>query len=132
MPKYEPIDAAVAIETSSSDLAAIKWDTYGIVAEFIIPHDAERLLRVTFDKPCIVRIVDEMALSTEDDFEPTQGLVSRHLAYRVRGAQFESTQSSDWNYVNAPAAHYRFITGWACLDVLSAASPSFAIVDHPR
>jgi hypothetical protein len=48
----------------------------------LLPDDDERALRVTFNEPCIIRILDEMALGTEKD-GPTEGLVPNHFAYRV-------------------------------------------------
>jgi hypothetical protein len=77
-----------------------------------------------------VRILDEMPLSTEHESETSHGLVSDHFAYRLQGSAFAEAQSEAWKFVNAPATHYRFITGWACMDVLSAAFPSFAMLDQ--
>jgi hypothetical protein len=34
--------------------------------------------------------------------------------------------------VSAPVTHYQFVTGWACMDVLSAAPPVFAVVRRER
>jgi hypothetical protein len=68
-----------------------------------------------------------MPLSTEDD-GPSEGLVPDHFAYRVEGSAFVDAQSEAWKLVNAPVAHYRFITGWACMDVLSSGQPSFTVI----
>jgi hypothetical protein len=68
-----------------------------------------------------------MALSTEDD-QPPVGLVAEHLAYRVEGATFAATQSSTWKAAFGPIKHFRFITGWACLDVLTGVMPAFSVV----
>jgi hypothetical protein len=56
------------------------------------------------------------------------GLVSEHFAYRLEGAAFARLQSGAWKEVNAPVTHYQFVTGWACLDVLTAATPAFAVM----
>jgi hypothetical protein len=106
---------------------SFEWSTNGITAEFILPDDDAHLLRVSFDKPCIVRILDEMPLSTEEDDTPNEGLVSEHFAYRLEGAAFARLQSSAWK-VSAPVTHYRFVTGCACMDVLTAATPVFVVV----
>ena len=102
------------------------------MADFIIPDDNVHLLRVTFDRQCIVRLLDEMPLSTETDDGPVEGLVPEHFAYRIEGAAFSRTQSEGWKevqkVVQAPVTHYRFVTGWACMDVLSSAVPDFEIV----
>ena len=92
------------------------------------PGEDDHLLRVTFAKACIVRLLDEMPLSTEDDDTPNEGLVSEHFAYRVEGAAFARMQPETWKSVFGPVTHYQFVTGWACMDVLSGAAPSFSIV----
>ncbi len=128
MPKYSPIDTGVPLQASQSDLALLQWSTNGIAADFILPHDENHLLRVSFDKQCIIRILDEMPLSTEQDYTPTEGLVSEHFAYWLEGAAFARLQSNAWKEVSGPITHYRFVTGWACLDVLTAAPPVFSLV----
>jgi hypothetical protein len=83
MPRYSPIDAGVPLKASLSDLASLHWSTNGIVADFVLPDDEAHLLRVSFDRQCIIRILDEMPLSTEEDDTPNEGLVSEHFAYRL-------------------------------------------------
>jgi len=128
MPIYEPIDTGIAIKASLSDLAAFQWDTNGIVADFILPEDDAHVLRVSFDRQCIVRLLDEMPLSTEVDHRLNEGLVSEHFSYLVRGADFARIQSSTWKEVSGDPEHYQFVTGWACMDVISSGKPSFAVV----
>jgi hypothetical protein len=118
----------VPLQASRSDLASFEWSTNGITADFIFPDDDAHLLRVSFDKQCIVRILDEMPLSTEENDTPNEGLVPEHFAYRIEGAAFARLQSSAWKEVSAPVTHYQFVTGWACMDVLTAATPAFAVV----
>ena len=130
MPRYHPIDVPTAIPASESDMVAFHWKTEGIVADFAIPSDASNVLRVLFDKQCIVRLLDEMPISTEEDGGPSEGLVAEHFAYRVEGSAFADAQSSTWKQVCAPVSHWRFITGWACMDVLSNAAPTFSVVAH--
>lgn len=130
MPKFEPFDTGFPIKASVSNLVAFRWETTGITADFELPGDATRVLRVTFDRECIVRILDEMPLSTEDDETPNEGLVSEHFAYRLEGARFADAQSEAWKRVNGSVRHYRFITGWACMDVLSGGTPTFSIEDR--
>lgn len=122
------MDAGVPLRASSSDLVAFQWQTIGISADFSLPDDEGRLLRVSFDRPCIVRLLDEMPLSTEEDETPHEGLVPEHFAYRLDGARFARIQSETWKEVCGPVAHYQFVTGWACMDVLSGGSPTFLIV----
>jgi hypothetical protein len=107
---------------------SFEWLASGVRADFILPDDDAHLLRVSFDKQCIVRIPDEMALSTEENDSPNEGLVSEHFAYLLDGAVFARIQSSAWKHASAPVSHYQFVTGCACMDVLTAATPSFAVV----
>lgn len=131
MPLYEPIETGVRLNALASDLLSIRWETNAISADFILPDDDEHVLRISFDGPCIVRLLDEMALSTEKDDTPDKGLVANNFAYRLEGARFACSQSETWREVSAPVGqsttHYRFVTGWACMDVLSGAIPSFSI-----
>ena len=127
MPTYFPIDAGVSFACDESDLIAINWRRDNLSADFILPGVEGRLVRVRFNEATIVRLVDEFPLSTEQDTK-TEGLVSRHFAYRVEGAMFADTQSEAWKVNFHPTSHYRFITGWGCMDVLSKAAPSFEIV----
>jgi hypothetical protein len=128
MARYEPIDPGVPISASRSDLFAFEWQVNGITADYILPDDDEHALRVSFDQPCIVRLLDEMPLSTEEDDSPDEGLIAEHFAYRLDGARFAHLQSQAWKEVSGPVTHYRFITGWCCMDVLSGGNPSFLVV----
>lgn len=94
MPRYDPIDVGMPLQASGSDLVAFEWTTSGITADFLLPDDDAHLLRVPFGQPCIIRLLDEMPLSTEEDDTPNDGLVSEHFAYRVEGAAFVRLQSS--------------------------------------
>ena len=128
MPRYEPIASGVPLKASASDLIAFHWEVNGITADFILPDDERHALRVSFDRQCIVRLVDEMPLSTEQEDTPSEGRVPEHFAYRAEGARFARLQSETWKEISAPVRHYQFVTGWGCMDVLSAASPSFSVV----
>ncbi|CAX17162.1 protein of unknown function (plasmid) [Methylorubrum extorquens DM4] len=86
---------------------------------------------MSFDRPCIVRLLDEMSLSTEDDDAPSEGLIPENFAYRVEGAQFARIQSDAWKEIYKPVSHYLFVTGWGCMDVLSGGVPVFLLVDRP-
>jgi hypothetical protein len=128
LPRYFPIDAGVSFDCVQSDLLAIRWTTDSLSADFILPETEGRALRVCFNGATIVRLLDEMPLSTEQGTE-NEGLVSRHFAYRVEGSTFADTQSEAWKSVWHPVCHYEFITGSGCMDVLSRAGPSFEVVD---
>ncbi len=131
MPTYEAIDIGVSLRAADSDLIAFEWRTNGITAVFILPDDGTRALRVSFDRPCIVRLSDEMAVSTEEEDTPNEGLVPNHFAYRLEGARFSRLQSETWKEVSGPVTHFQFVTGWGCVDVLSGGSPSFSVIPRP-
>lgn len=131
MPTYEAIDIGVSLRAADSDLIAFEWRTNGITAVFILPDDGTRALRVSFDRPCIVRLSDEMAVSTEEEDTPNEGLVPNHFAYRLEGARFSRLQSETWKEVSGPVTHFQFVTGWGCVDVLSGGSPSFLVIPRP-
>lgn len=128
MPIHYPIDSGVPLAASRSDLVGFHWRANGISADFALPSDKSQVLRVSFDRQCIVRLLDEMPLSTEDDDGPNEGLVADHFAYRIEGAMFARTQSSTWKETMGPVSHYQFVTGWGCMDVLSSGEPSFTLV----
>lgn len=128
MPRYFPIDASVSFDCVQSDLLTIRWKTDSLSADFILPGTEGRAPRIAFKGATIVRLLDEMPLSTERGTK-NEGLVSRHFAYRVEGSTFADTQSEAWKLVWHPVCHYRFITGSGCMDVLSRAEPSFEVVD---
>ncbi|QND50313.1 hypothetical protein HB780_22565 [Rhizobium lusitanum] len=69
-----------------------------------------------------------MPLSTEDSAENV-GLIPDHLAYTIEGSKFWNDQSEAFKSAYAGCKHYRFITGWNCIDVISMFAPSFAIAD---
>ena len=83
---------------------------------------------MTFDNQTIIRLLDEMPLSTETEPDEREGLVPYHFAYRVEGARFAEIQSETWKEVAGPIYHYQFVTGWGCMDVLCRATPSFSLV----
>lgn len=117
------------IDCVQSDLRELRWTDDTVVADFTIPGDEHNVLRVLFaNHSVIIRILDEMPLNTENEGAPKEGLVPHHFAYRVEGATFEKTQSETWKFTQHPATHYRFLTGWTCLDVLSAKEPVFQVV----
>ena len=130
MPKYYVIEQPHAIKTSLSDLIALTWKDRGLVADFIIPGDDQKALRVHFDRTHIVRILDEMPLSTENEDSRSEGLVSEHFAYWVEGSLFWKSQSEAFKAVFKNARHYRFITGWTCLDVISDVEPSVRLAER--
>lgn len=132
MPNYTPIHFGVAVKSSQSMLLDFRWRMDGITSDFLIPGDESRTLRVEFERVEVVRLLDEMALSTESETTAINGLVPNHLAYLVDGSLFWSSQSEALKTVHPTARNYRFITGWVCVDVISTTEPSFTVTDVPR
>jgi len=100
--RYFSIDAGVRFDCVRSDLHTIRWQADGdLSADFILPGTEGRTLRVRFNGPTIVRLLDEMPLSTEQRTK-NDGLVSRHFAYRVEGSTFAETQSEAGNWLVIP------------------------------
>jgi hypothetical protein len=127
LPKYQTLEQPLAIQTSVSDLLTLTWKGSGIIADFIIPGENQKALRVSFQKTEIIRILDEMPLSTEEDTK-NMGLVSEHFAYVVEDSLFWTSQSWAFKMVCSKARHYRFITGSNCLDVISNVEPNMSVV----
>lgn len=129
MLKMIPLIVQPEIKASLTDMLDFQWETSAVKATFIIPDSPNKALQVSFRGQCIVRILDEMALSTEND-ELAEGLVADHFVYRVENALFFQTKSEAFKATHPAVAHYRFITGWTCLDVIAGAEPFFKVVER--
>lgn len=128
MPKYHLIQQPLIIKTSLSDLVSLVLKDGALTADFVIPGDDRHALRVQFERVEITRTLDEMPLSTEDEDTPNEGLLAEHFAYLVDGSRFWSQQSWAFKVGNAKARHFRFITGWTCLDVIASGQPKLSVV----
>ena len=128
MPTYYPLDIGAPLQASRSDLIDLRWSAGEITADFELPDHQDQALRIFFDCPCIVRLLDEMPLSTEADNSLDIGRVLEHFAYRVKGANFEAAQSETWKFAVGPLTHYQFVTGMTCMDVLAKVAPVFTLI----
>jgi hypothetical protein len=128
MTKYFPFADEINIPCSWSDMLTLQWQNNALTATFLIPGNERQVVRVHFSEAQIIRILDEMPLSTELDPSPVVGLVPDHFAYRVEGARFWLMQSEAFRLIHKSAQHYRFVTGSTCLDVIASASPSIEVV----
>jgi hypothetical protein len=122
MIRYTPLECGVTWESHLADLRSFNW--HANMAEWDFP-DGKRILRVSFSGAVIVRILDDFPLSTESDPEAREGLVRDHFAYLVEGDPFYAAQSADWKAHAGSTKHYRFVTGNACMDIISSSSPTF-------
>lgn len=124
--KYFPIPTNPNIEAGRSGLVDLSWQLGALIADFIIPNRDEEVLRVWFSSVEIFRVLDEMPLSTEEDWKVSEGLLRNNFSYRVTGSRFWNSQS-DIFLMTGKYEHYRFVTGGDCLDVISTTSPSFSV-----
>jgi hypothetical protein len=127
MPKYLPIAVTPVFKAGYSNLMQFRWADCRLAADFAIPEDSQHVLRVQFERTEIVRIVEEMPISTEHEDTPNEGIVVQHLAYLVEGASFWNQQSQAFKDVYQKAKHYRFFTGFYCLDVIATDEPTFTV-----
>jgi hypothetical protein len=128
--RYEPVELPISIEAGLSDLMALRYSPDGLVVEFAVPNVEVAVLRVSFSKVEIFRVLDEMYLSTEGDqtVGAWEGHRPDHLAYRMHGAHFGRLQSELLEAMSPNAAHYMFVTGSDCLDVISDVEPVFQVI----
>lgn len=124
---YTPLEIEPKFRSSSSDLHRLSLQRRKLEADFRIPGETPNCIRVTFEDVDVIRVLDETPLSTEEDPDADEGLVSDHFAYTVRGSLFWNSQSEILTSYDG-LQHYRFITGWGCLDVLSKREPCFSVV----
>jgi hypothetical protein len=128
MPIFKPIDSGIPMKCSLSNLDRLALHGNALEADFYIPDDANKRLRVAFAHVEITRTLDEMPLSTE---EPKRwvGLKKDHFAYEVVDAHFWRSQSCALKTAVKNLKHYVFITGGTCLDVISRHPPAFSVVN---
>ena len=127
MPTYFPIESPIAFQCVHSDMRSLLWKDLGIVAEFDVLQ-SQCILRVLFERVHVIRILDEVLISTESEPE-NEGLIPNHFAYCVQDSLFWNSQSEVLRAANPDAKHYRFITGGTCLDVIADRAPSLAVED---
>jgi len=128
VPKYHPIDQPIAMKPGDGNLLNLVLKGRDLVADFVVPGDAQHTLRLQFERVHIIRTLDEMPLSTETEDTPNEGILADHFAYLVDGAHFWNQQSSAFK-INFPnARHFRFLTGWTCLDVIAEGQPKLSVV----
>jgi hypothetical protein len=64
VPKYIPISIEYEVEHPNGNLLGLDFKVNSFTADFDLVGDG-RALRIQFDRQCIVRIWDEMQISTE-------------------------------------------------------------------
>lgn len=119
---YEPIfiDGVSAV---NSNLTAIKLDRGKLFADFSI-DDKPLILRVSIYGVVVHRLIDGVMIP-RNEIEPHVGLSPDNLGYTVEGSKLFAAFGP---MINGHCAHYRFITGSQCLDVLAKEAPSIRTV----
>lgn len=128
MLRYFPIRIEPEINAVLSYLTLLRWQRESIIADFWIPGDEGHRLRVRFESVHVIRVLDEMWISTEEPQEPQVGHVENHFAYRIESSRFWESQSEPMRSTYTDARHYLFVTGSACLDVISSVQPEIFVV----
>ncbi|WP_429806645.1 hypothetical protein [Ensifer sp. B1-9] len=131
--RYIPIELEPKVPCTGMELYDLQHTYLGddgnpLTAYFSLPVDKDELLKIFFRHADIVRVLDEVYLSTEEHGVESSGLVPYHFAYRVENSRFWLSQSEFYRELKRDAAHYRFITGGACLDILATVEPRFSLV----
>ncbi|WP_235889750.1 hypothetical protein [Brucella haematophila] len=126
---YIPIEIGMNIQSSKSDLLKLVWVGKELISYFSMQDEGNKCAEVRFEQVEIVRILDEMALSTEYEDDMNVGLIPEHFAYEVKDSSFWKQQSDAFKAVYCDTKHFRLITGWTCLDVISTSSPEFRSAD---
>ena len=126
--RFFPIDMKLAESVEPGGGVTVRMDGEETTLWFDLYGRQDAILQVFFANDCIVRILDEMALSTESAPERWAGLVPHHFAYRVEDDPFVDQQSETWRAVHEPFDHYVFHTDDSCVNILSQNQPYFALV----
>lgn len=125
MLRFFPIDSGNTSHVTN--LVDLSYKAGAIIADFACWDDDPHWLRVQFPRVEIIRVLDEMPLSTEQNWEAATGDVAGHFAYRVEGAHFWLSQSEAFRSAYSNCSHYLFVTMDTCLDVISAEAPTFSL-----
>lgn len=129
--RYTPFDVFQNFTCTGMELYELRHsylrDGKPLTAYFSLPT-GDDLLEIRFSDADVVRVLDELLLSTEEYGIELIGEKPYHFAYRVENSRFFLSQSELYREQSRDAVHYRFITGGACLDVLTKFAPNFALV----
>ena len=134
--RYIPIDVFQNFSCTGMELYDLRHSYFGegkVLTAYFSLAFGDDLLKVHFSDADIVRVQDELLLSIEEYGIEVRGLKPRHFAYRVENSRLFLSQTEFYRDLNRDAVHYRFVTGGACLDVLTTFEHVFALVRYfPR
>ena len=128
--EHVPIDMGLGEEVKPRGQIRLSYhddfDGEDLVAEFDVAADFSEILRIEIAGPVIVRALDETWLSTATNHNRWTGDLSA-FARRVIGDDFADMHRLFF-VVHPTAAHYQFVTGSACLDVIATSPPRFSLL----
>lgn len=130
--RYIPFDLFQNFSCTGMELYDLRHSYFGgdgkpLTAYFSLPT-GDDLLKIHFGDADVVRVLDELFLDTEEHGIEKVGLKRDHFSYSMENSRFILAQSGFYRDMYPDAVHYRFVTGGACLDVLTRADPNFALV----
>ena len=130
MPTYTPLDAGVNFGPDEVRLADVRWRLNGLLVRWVLPR--ERTLFVRFTTQTIIRIMDEFPMGEElDHIDKSQLFPDGEafgFAFEVTGGAFPDAQPKLFGLGLPPLKHYQFLTGSACMDILTLRPPRFRVV----
>jgi hypothetical protein len=135
MPIFKPIFTGLTIRQDSCDLVDLNWQGPGrLSADFLTFSDQgekSSMVRVTFDRCVLARIIEEFVYSLDGD-EPATGIHTAGFAYAVEGCPLldshclpDVIQAASLNELR----QFDFISLNTCLQVISNKSPHFQLVE---
>lgn len=127
--RHIPLEMPIIVNAERTNLLRLEFTskTGGLFAEIAGP-DSETSISISFASFETFRVLDEMALSTEDPAGSLDGVRVGHVAYRVEDGYFWRIQSETFRAIYPELSHYQFITGFDCLEVLSKDAPVISVV----
>ena|ERR1700730_9341125 len=108
---------AIGLASCSQEQTAYTDTERKCIAQRYAAYDAEQLIQcVDVCKTCL-----------------KGNVLTCNTSCKLReGSQFWKSQSDAFKAVFNKARHYRFVTGWTCLDVISDAEPSMSVIIPKR
>lgn len=124
LPRYIPLEVKPIASALDWDLARVLWAPVNLYAEFLLAPKNLRL-RINFPKVTVYRVIDDLEM-LDSEYDANVGIEYRHFGYQVEGAAFWRDNINHIKRVGSPQAHYRYITGNSCVDVISVYEPHYA------
>lgn len=127
MPVYKPLKVPVEVDPlAPSRLGMFRWVERAFFADFQFGEGGP-VLRVSFTQAAVAKISDHVSIV---DIEPGghKGIAADKFAYSVANSFFLNDHQKALLGEDKYAAHYRFIAGSQCLDVISSTPPLIRVL----